>query len=191
MKKALSLILAALLCATTAAVVAAEEVTEVPATGVVVDEAPAAEFVLDDAGVSTETQIAPYDADSIVAFIAAIGSTITPEFVDAVFSLDVAPDLETLIALAAKYEIVLDEEQASLLLDIFGAYMIMPLTEELPAEEVAVEDVAIIEEVAEEEVVEEVVEEEVSKYPCILEELPTFGLFAKFPMPMYKYLYRG
>ena len=51
------------------------------------------------------------------------------------------------------------------------------ITEEAVAEEVVEE---VVEEVAIEEVVEEeVVEEEVSKYPVILEETPTFSIFAK------------
>ena len=66
--------------------------------------------------------------------------------------------------------------------------------EETPVEEVAAEEA--VEEVAEEEVaeveetaaIEEVVEEEVSKYPVILEEIPTFSIFTKFLSP---FIFRG
>ncbi len=211
MKKAISLILAALLCAATTVVAGAEEVIEeAPATTetvveetviadeavaeeVVADEAVAEEVVADEEAVATETQVAPYDAELIVLLLATEEIVVTPEFVDAVLSSDAIPTVESLLALATEFEVVLDEEQATLVLDVIGAFLIMPLAEELPAEEIAIEEIAVeevaIEEVAVEEpaIEEEVVEEEVSKYPCILEETPTFGLFSK----MYNFLYRG
>lgn len=67
--------------------------------------------------------------------------------------------------------------------------------EETPVEEVAAEEA--VEEVAEEEVAEveeaaaieeEIVEEEVSKYPVILEEIPTFSIFTKLLSP---FIFRG
>lgn len=53
-------------------------------------------------------------------------------------------------------------------------------------EEVAVEEVAEVEETA--AIEEEIVEEEVSKYPVILEEIPTFSIFTKLLSP---FTFRG
>ena len=58
--------------------------------------------------------------------------------------------------------------------------------EEVAEEEVAEEEVAEVEEAA--AIEEEIVEEEVSKYPVILEEIPTFSIFTKLLSP---FIFRG
>ncbi len=157
MKKTLSLILAALLCAATTTVVAAEEVTETVAedTAVVeetiVEEAAAedavvlaapvtAEDVVAEDAVVAEVQVVPYNAEELVAVFAELEIAVTPGFIVAAFEGGLELNVENILALALEYELTLTEEQAALVIDVLGAFMIMPLTEEIEVvEEVAID----------------------------------------------------
>ena len=126
---------------------------------------------------------AAFPQESIDALlIAEAGGALTPSFLAGLFTRVGLEATEADIYNVAVY--VLDYLQANYTVDSVSVDENgNPIAEEeIAAEEAAVEEIAeeaAVEEAAEEAVVEEVVEEEVSKYPVILEKLPTFGLFTK------------
>ena len=206
MKKTLSLILAALLCAAMTPAVMAEEVEETPAVDNVVIE----EIAADDAGIMLIAELEEavveeivIDAAALVAYAETLGIIIPVEMAEALLAADVLPTAESLKEGALVFGVELTDEAVAAILAFLAPVFDNPadmadtdvigeaeaVTEIVVAEEAVVEEVvaeeaaaeeAIAEEVVEEEaIVEEVVEEEVSKYPVILEKLPTFGLFTK------------
>ena len=182
MKKSLSLILAALLCAAMTVTSFAEEA--------VIEE-----IAADDAGImlisEEEGQIVEevvLDAETVNAIAALCGVEVTPEFVEALLALlvpaeevveevveeateevveeaaeevveeaaeEVVEEVDEIYALAEALGVVINEEFVAAIREL------VPVVEEAVVEEVVVEEVVVEEAVAEEAVAEEVAEEAV------------------------------
>lgn len=198
MKKVLSLILAALMCAAMTPAVFADEAAPVEAVieeiapddagimliseeeGQIVEEA-AAPLVAEEDVLAVAAAIEAADIAKIVEIAAKYGLVFAPEFVEALLLGEVVTfeftDAEFAVVSALFALEVVEEEVVE-----------ETVAEEIAVEEVAVEEAAAIEEVVEEAIEEEIVEEEVSKYPVILEEIPTFSIFTRLLSP---FIFRG
>ncbi len=212
MKKTLSLILAVLMCAAATPAVFADEALEVPAAPVE-DTAVIEEIAADDAGImlisELEGQIVAevvIDAEAIIALGASFGITVPVEMAEALLAAEAVPTAESLKTGALVFGIELTDEAVAAFLAFLAPIYDVPAemadtdvigVAEAATEIVVAEEAAIaeeIEEVVEEvvvEEVEEVVEEEVSKYPVILEETPTFGLFGFLNKLLSIFTFRG
>ncbi len=176
MKKTLSLLLAALMCATMTPAVMAEEVAEVPAIEVT------AEAVVEEVVVNEET---------LISLTASLNVTIPAEMIEALLTAVTAPTVESIKNGALVFGVELTDEAADAILAFLLAHVA-----DIPAnmadtdvigEAEAVTEIAVVEETIPEEAAEEVVEE-AHKYPPIFEEIPTFGLFSKI---LSKFTFRG
>lgn len=195
MKKTLSLILAALMCAAMTPAVFAEEVVEEATAvvdvaedaGIMLISEEEGQIVADEITVEEPAEELAKDVDAaVIALAATFEITLTPEMVADFHAIEGEITAEAIVAVAALYEVELAPEFVEALL----AILVDTVEEaELPADviggAVAETEIVVVEEVvevAEEEaaIVEEVVEEEpVSKFPVILKDTPMFGLFTK------------
>ena len=193
MKKTLSFILAAIMCAAMTPAVMAEEaeimlISEEP---VAIEEVAAEEGIM---AISEEegqvVEAVAVDVEAIVALAASYNIPLTADMVNAILASGIEINAETLKLAAMAYGIVLPDEAITAILALLAP---VPAVEEVVAEEVAAEEAVAEEAVVEEAVVEEeaAIEEEVvvDKYPVVIEEIPTFGLFT-YPI-LSNFIFRG
>ena len=175
MKKALSLILAALLCAAMTPAVMAEEAVTEPVDEAIVDTTPA-EAVEE----VVESNLVYVDVEAVVALAATYGIEVTPEVVTMILNSGIELNEVTLKAAAVAFGLELPDEFITALIALIAATPAPiaeealvaeeAIVEEVAAEEVVVEEVAVEEVAAEEAVVEEAVVEEAVAEEAIVEE---------------------